>query len=277
VAKAQAWNRFTTGPNNKQQAMTNNKQQAMTRRKHTNSAKRCLGGARPHARTMAATNCRATIYHATTCDMDTRYSGEATCRGKRPAVQGHRRRPVDNLNYFSRGHISALLLWDLLGCQFNNGGEYGITIRLHGLGHRRMDQGAARHSCKFLLDNDVHRYGYGYQGECRRGYFPDHVSSNVGTWSMDQNLFFDGGQRPGTRNDRLQMQRSYRSSVQVYSKVDQGRRKMAGREAGEKRGLSETQSFKIVSTSNLGEQSPRFFCAWKMDNRIKEQATSHKR
>ena len=196
-----------------------------------------------------------------------------------PAVQGHRHKLVDNLNYFLRCLNSAVLLWDIVGCQINNnGGEYGITIRLHCLGHRRMDQGAARHSCKFLLDHDGYRHGNSYEGKPGRGYFPDHVSSNVGSWTMDRETFSDGGQRYGSWNERLQMQRGLRSKVQVYSKVDQGRRKLAGRKTGEERGHFQTsQKSFIVPTSNPGEKSPGFFYAWIMDNRKKEQATSNMR
>jgi hypothetical protein len=56
--------------------------------------------------------------------------------------------------------------------------------------------------------------------------------------------------------------------------VDQGRRKMAGRKAGEERGLSEIQK-KIVSPPTPGEKSPGFFYAWIIINNCwKAQASS---
>ena len=187
-----------------------------------------------------------------------------------PAVQGRRHKLVDNLKYFLSRHISNTLLWDFVGCQINNnGGEYGITIRLHSLGHRRMDQGAARHSCKFLLDHDGYRHGNSYEGEPGRGYFPDHVSSDVGTWTMDREIFFGLSQRYGSWNGWLQMQRGLRSKVQVYSKVDQGRRKLAGRKTGEERRLS-----KIVSTSNPGREIAWGFLIIIINNFDRAQASS---
>ena len=227
-----------------------------------------LGGPRPHAHP-------AGVRQIVTCDnnvLDRQIVAWAV-------VHGHRHRPVDNLKYFLPRLNSAVLVWEIVGCQFNNnGGEYGITIRLHSLGHRRMDQGAARHSCEFLLDHDGYRHGNSYKGEPGRGYFPDHVSSNVRTWTMDREIFFGLSQRYGSWNEGLQMQRGLRSKVQVYSKVDQGRRKLAGRKTGEERGHFQTsQKSFIVPTSNPGEKSPGFFYAWIMDNRKKEQATSNMR
>jgi len=224
-------------------------------------------GARPQAHTGLRQ-----IVAGTMCHIDRQIVAWAV-------AQGHRHKPVDNLKYFLPRLNSAVLVWEIVGCQFNNnGGEYGITIRLHSLGHRRMDQGAARHSCEFLLDHDGYRHGNSYKGEPGRGYFPDHVSSNVRTWTMDREIFFGLSQRYGSWNEGLQMQRGLRSKIQVYSKVDQGRRKLAGRKTGEERGHFQTsQKSFIVPTSNPGEKSPGFFYAWIMDNRKKEQATSNMR
>ena len=224
-------------------------------------------GARPQAHTGLRQ-----IVAGTMCHIDRQIVAWAV-------AQGHRHKPVDNLKYFLPRLNSAVLVWEIVGCQFNNnGGEYGITIRLHSLGHRRMDQGAARHSCEFLLDHDGYRHGSSYKGEPGRGYFPDHVSSNVRTWTMDREIFFGLSQRYGSWNEGLQMQRGLRSKIQVYSKVDQGRRKLAGRKTGEERGHFQTsQKSFIVPTSNPGEKSPGFFYAWKMKRKKKEQATSNMR
>jgi len=235
------------------------------RRKHTspkNGGDR-RGGTRPQAHTW--------VRQIVTCDnivLDRQIVAWA-------AVQGRRHKLVDNSNYFLFRHISNTLLWDLVGCQINNnGGDYGITIRLHSLGHRRLDQGAARHSCKLLLDHVGYRYGNSYEGEPGRGYFSDHVSSNVRTWTMDREIFFGLSQRYSSWDDWLQMQRGLRSKVQVYSKVDQGRRKLAGRKTGEERGHFQTppQSF-IVPTSNPGREIAwGFFVTIIINNRIRPQA-----
>jgi len=220
-------------------------------------------GARPQAHTGLRQ-----IVAGTMCHIDRQIVAWAV-------AQGHRHRPVDNLKYFLPRLNSAVLVWEIVGCQFNNnGGEYGITIRLHSLGHRRMDQGAARHSCEFLLDHDGYRHGNSYKGEPGRGYFPDHVSSNVRTWTMDRKIFFGLSQRYGSWNDWLQMQRGLRSKVQVYSKVDQGRRKLAGRKTGEERGHFQTsQKSFIVPTSNPGREIAwGFFVTIIINNKIRPQA-----
>src|SRR6056300_90307 len=105
-----------------------------SRLKHTspkNKGGGGTGGTRPQAHTW--------VRQIVTCDnivLDRHIVAWAVARGRRHKL-------VDNLKYFSRCHIYALLLWDIVGCQINNnGGDYGITIRLHSLGHRRMDQGA---------------------------------------------------------------------------------------------------------------------------------------
>ena len=80
-----------------------------------------------------------------------------------------------------------------------NGGKNGITIRLHGFGHRRLDQRATRHSSKFLLDHDGNRYERGYEGEPGRNCFPNNVSSDAGSWTLDReySLAFVKGQVHG--------------------------------------------------------------------------------
>ena len=150
------------------------------------------GGGPPTSSTLGATNCRASLGH-----IDRQIVAWA-------AAHGHRRKLVDNLKYFLSRHIYATLLWEIVGCQFNNnGGKNGITIRLHSLGHRRMDQGAARHSCKFLLDHVGYRYGNSYRRKSGRSYFPDYVSTRTGSWTMDREIFSDRGQRYSSWNEGI--------------------------------------------------------------------------
>lgn len=231
-----------------------NKQQAMTSNKHVIGV--CvLGGARPQARTRGATYRRSLSNY-----LDSQIVAW-------PAAHGHRHRPVDNSNYFSPRLNSAVLLWDIVGCQFNNGGEYGITIRLHSLGYRRLGQGPAQCCCQFCMDDDVHRHARCNEGECGRSYFSFRISSENWFWSIYQKNSSFGIKGSSTGHDWLQNQRQARAAFQVHSKMDENCRTRAA-------GIFRSE---IVSASNLGEQSPGFFCAWKMDNRIKEQATSHKR
>ena len=182
------------------------------------------GGARPQAHIRPATNCRAALGH-----IDRRIVAWAE-------AQGHRHRPVDNLKYFLSRHISNTLLWEIVGCQINNnGGDYGITIRLHSLGHRRMDRGATRLSCKLLLDPVGYRHGNSYEGKPGRGYFSDYVSSRIRSWNMDEKIFFDGGQRYGSWNERLQMQCRFLPKIQIYQKMGEGYRKLVRRKVNESR------------------------------------------
>jgi len=211
----------------------------------TGKRRRRLGGPRPQALSW--------VRQIVTCDnhaLDRQIVAWAV-------VQGHRHKPVDNLKYFSRCHIYALLLWDIVGCQFNNGGEYGITIRLHSLGHRRMDRGATRLSCKLLLDHDVFRHQGCYSGECGRDYFPDYVSSNVGSWTMGYTNSSFRGEGKSSKLDWLQNQHQRGTTFQVYSKMDKS---WSGFTGGK---IRKEYRFKIVSTSNPGDFSPGFFCAWK--------------
>ena len=169
------------------------------------------------------------IVAGTMCHIDRQIVAWAVARGRRHKL-------VDNLKYFLSRHISNTLLWEIVGCQINNnGGDYGITIRLHCLGHRRMDRGAARLSCKLLLDLIGYRHGNSYKGKPGRGYFPNNVSSRIRSWNMDEKIFFDGGQRYGSWNERLQMQRGLRSKVQVHQKMDQGYRKLVRRKVNKRR------------------------------------------
>jgi len=220
-----------------------------------------LGGPRPHAHP-------AGVRQIVTCDNNVLDRQIVAW----PAVHGHRHRPVDNLKYFLPRLNSAVLVWEIVGCQFNNnGGEYGITIRLHSLGHRRMDRGATRLSCKLLLDHDVFRHQGCYSGECGRDYFPDYVSSNVGSWTMGYTNSSFRGEGKSSKLDWLQNQHQRGTTFQVYSKMDKS---WSGFTGGK---IRKEYRFKIVSTSNPGHKWPGFFYAWIMDNRKKEQATSNMR
>ncbi len=249
---------------------TSNKQQAMTSDKHAIGVF-ILGGARPQALTR--------LRQIVTCDNDS--LDRQIDAG--PAVQGHRRRHTHKLRKSNRCDTKANIFFHLkMRCfdivNLTNGGKNGITIRLHGFGHRRLDQRATRHSSKFLLDHDGNRYERGYEGEPGRNCFPNNVSSDAGTWTMERAVLSGFCKRSGSWNDRLQMQRGTRSALQIYSKMDQGRGKLAGRKVGEERRHSETQKgCKIDFPPIPGQKWPGFFYAWKKDNRIKEQATSNMR
>lgn len=222
------------------------KQQAMTSNKHAIGVF-FLGGARPQAHNR--------LRQIVTCDnnsLDRQIDAWA-------AVQGHRRRHTHKLRKSNRCDTKANINFYLkMRCfdivNLTNGGKNGITIRLHGFGHRRLDQRATRHSSKFLLDHDGNRYERGYEGEPGRNCFPNNVSSDAGSWSLDKALFFSFCKRSGSWNDRLQMQRGTRSALQIYPKMDQGRRKMAGRKVGEERRLFKIQ--KGVSRCQIN------LCSW---------------
>lgn len=163
-----------------------------------------------------------------------------------PAVKGHRRRHTHKLRKNNRCDTKANIIFQLkmrdsIIVNLTNGGKNGITIRLHGFGHRRMDQRATRDSSKFLLDYDGNRYERGYEGEPGRNCFPNNVSSDAGSWSLENATFFGFCKRSGSWNDWLQMQRWTGSALQIYPKMDQGRRKMAGRKVGEERRLFKIQ------------------------------------
>jgi len=194
-----------------------------------------LGGPRPHAHP-------AGVRQIVTCDndaLDRQIVAWAVARGRR--AQGHRLKQKKAQVRHIADLILNLKMRSSNYVKFNKWRKYGITIRLHSLGHRRMDQGATRHSSKFLLDNDGNRYERGYEGKPGRNCFPNNVSSDAGTWTMDREIFFGLSQRYSSWNDRLQMQRGLRSKIQVYQKMDQGRGKLAGRKVGEERRHSETQ------------------------------------
>ena len=212
-----------------------------SRRKHTSpkNGGEGPGGTRPQAHTW--------VRQIVACDnivLDRQIVAWAVARGRRHKL-------VDNLKYFLSRHISNTLLCDLVGCQINNnGGDYGITIRLHSLGHRRMDRGAARHSCKFCMADDVHRHARYNEGECERNYFSFRISSENWFWSIYQKNSSSRIKGSSTGLDWLQNQRQAGAAFQVYPKMDENCRARAAGILGSE----------IVSTSNSGEQSPEFFC-----------------
>jgi len=131
-----------------------------------------LGGPRPHAPSAVRQNVTEAI-----CQVDSQIVAW-------PAVKGHRRRHTHRLRKSNRCDTKANIIFQLkmrdsVIVNLTNGGKNGITIRLHGFGHRRLDQGAARYSCKFLLDYDGNRYGKGDEGKSRRNYFPDYSLMEV--------------------------------------------------------------------------------------------------
>jgi hypothetical protein len=181
-----------------------------------------------------------------------------------PAVQGHRHKLVDNLKYFLSRHISNTLLWDLLGCQINNnGGDYGITIRLHSLGHRRLDQRPAQCCCKLCMADDVHRHERCNEGECGRNYFSFRISSENWFWSIYQKSSSFGTKGPSTGHDWLQNQRQAGAAFQVYPKMDENCRARAARILGSE----------IVSTFNPGREIAWGFLIIIINNKDKAQAT----
>lgn len=189
-----------------------------------------LGGTRPHA--PPRQNVAASI-----CQVDSQIVAW-------PAVKGHRCRHTHRLRKNNRCDTKANInfqqkMFYSVIVNLTNGGINGITIRLHGFGHRRLDKGTARDSSKFLLDYDVNRHGKSDEGKSGRDYFPDHVSSDVGSWSLEKKIFFDGGQRFSPLDERLQLQCWTGSALQIYQKMGEGWRKMADRKTGEERRSSQ--------------------------------------
>jgi hypothetical protein len=194
-----------------------------SRRKHTSpkNKEKKNGWDPPSSTHMGAANCRAALGH-----IDRQIVAWAVARGRR--AQGHRLRQKKAQVRHIADLILNLKMRSSNYVKFNKWRKYGITIRLHSLGHRRMDRGATRLSCKLLLDLIGYRHGNSYKGKPGRGYFPNNVSSRIRSWNMDKKIFFDGGQRYGSWNEGLQMQRGLRSKVQIYPKMDQGYRKLVG-------------------------------------------------
>ena len=188
-------------------------------------------------------NCRAT-----SCHVDTHIVAW-------PAVHGHRHRcdNVDNI-FFEKNFISFPYV------KSTNGGLNGITIRLHKLGHKRMDQGAAYVGCKFLLDSYVYRYPGCNKRKCRRNYFQDTISSNVKSWTLGHKKATERGEGESYWNDWLLNEHQTRTTVQVYSKM--------GKSWGEiPRGeIRKEYRFEIVFLQSRQPRAipsrPGFFCTW---------------
>src|SRR6056300_1925289 len=162
----------------------------------TGKRRRRLGGPRPQALSW--------VRQIVTCDnhsLDRHIVAWAVTRGRR--AQGHRLKQKKAQVRHIADLILNLKMRNSNYVNLTNGGKNGITIRLHSLGHRRMDQGATRLSCKLLLDLVGYRHGNSYKGKSRRGYFPDYVSTRIGSWTMDREIFSDRGQRYGSWNEGL--------------------------------------------------------------------------
>jgi len=218
-------------------------------------------GARPQAHTGLRQ-----IVAASMCHIDRQIVAWAV-------TQGHRHRPVDNLKYFSRCHISNTLLWDLLGCQINNnGGDYGINIRLQNSEHGRMDRGPGKKLERVLLSYDDNWNDRNFGRDNRRDLFTFQNKGEI------RNFFFCKQNRSKIILDHAaELQGSQdKCEVRKTTCLDQpnGQNHCPGSSV---RRYGRRGHNQIVSTSNPGEKSPGFFYAWIMDNRKKEQATSNMR
>ena len=172
------------------------------RRKHTspkNGGDR-RGGTRPQAHTW--------VRQIVTCDnivLDRQIVAWA-------AVQGRRHKLVDNSNYFLFRHISNTLLWDLVGCQINNnGGEYGIKIRLHKHRLQQLEQRGSRNGSQFLLDLDGCRNPKYNGEEFGRNFIPGFIFTKSWTWTMDS--------RPGTKDYNWMAEKVYWIWNQCWRKI----------------------------------------------------------
>ena len=220
-------------------------------------------GARPQAHTGLRQ-----IVAGTMCHIDRQIVAWAV-------AQGHRHRPVDNLKYFLPRLNSAVLLWEIVGCQFNNGGKNGIKIRLHKYRLQQLEQGRSSNCSRILLDVDGCRNPKRYRKELERNFIPDLIFTKSWTWTLDRG--------PGAKGHNWMAQKTYWLWNQCWRKI-QGQMAASSNQlysfrCGEQIGLffKRARAAGIVSTSNPGEQSPGFFYAWIMDNRKKEQATSNMR
>ena len=218
-----------------------------------------LGGARPQALTR--------LRQIVTCDNDSLDRQIVAWA----VAQGHRHRPVDNLKYFLSRLNSAVLVWEIVGCQFNNnGGEYGINLRLQRLLCKRLDKRRLQSCKQFCMDHDGYWYPKGYSKKSERNFFQNEVSKQnwvPGLYQPDSSRICS---KVSGQIHWLQNQCWRREKVQVHQTMDQS--------SGERSGRSiSSNAAGIVSTSNPGEKSPGFFYAWIMKRKKKEQATSNMR
>jgi hypothetical protein len=232
----------------KAQAASNMKAQA-------SSLKR---GTRPQAHTW--------VRQIVTCDnivLDRQIVAWAVARGRR--AQGHRLRQKKAQVRHIANLILNLKMRSSNYVKFNKWRKYGITIRLHSLGHRKMDRGATRLSCKFCMADDVHRHARYNEGECGRNYFSFRISSENWFWSIYQKNSSSRIKGSSTGLDWLQNQRQAGAAFQVYPKMDENCRARAARILGSE----------IVSTSNPGREIAwGFFVTIIINNRtrLKHQA-----
>jgi len=216
-----------------------------------------LGGPRPHAHP-------AGVRQIVTCDnnvLDRQIVAWAV-------VHGHRHRPVDNLKYFSRCHIYALLLWEIVGCQFNNnGGEYGINLRLQKHRYQQLERRRSSSSSTILLDTDVSGNAKCNRKELARNFIPDLIFAAYWSRTMDSG--------PGAKSYNWMVEKVYWIWNQCWRKIQsQMVESQSQVSCGKyrKRNNCGTKSTRIISTSNPGRASAWvFLCIYKY-KRIKEQA-----
>jgi hypothetical protein len=188
-----------------------------SRRKHTSpkNGGEGPGGTRPQAHTW--------VRQIVACDnivLDRQIVAWAVARGRR--AQGHRLKQKKAQVRHIADLILNLKMRDSNYVNLTNGGKNGITIRLHSLGHKRMDRGAARLSCKLLLDHDVFRHQGYYSKECGRNYFPDRVSSRTWNGTLGYKNSSFRGEGKSSKLDWLQNQHQGGTTVQVYPKMGKG-------------------------------------------------------
>jgi hypothetical protein len=217
------------------------------------------GGSRPQAHTW--------VRQIVACDnivLDRQIVAWAVARGRRHKL-------VDNLNYFLRCLNSAVLLWDIVGCQINNGGKNGIKIRLHKYRLQQLDQRRSRHSSWFLLDSDGSGNAGRNRKELERNFIPDLIFTKSWTWTLDRG--------PGAKGHNWMAQKTYWLWNQCWRKI-QGQMAASSNQfyffgcrqpscLFSKR----ARAAGIVSTSNPGREIAwGFFVTIIINNRIRPQA-----
>jgi hypothetical protein len=182
------------------------------------------------------------IVAGTMCHIDRQIVAWAVARGRR--AQGHRLKQKKTQVRHIADLILNLKMRSSNYVKFNKWRKYGIKIRLHSLGHRRLDQRPAQCCCKLCMADDVHRHERCNEGECGRNYFSFRISSENWFWSIYQKSSSFGTKGPSTGHDWLQNQRQAGAAFQVYPKMDENCRARAARILGSE----------IVSTFNPGRE-----------------------
>jgi hypothetical protein len=123
-----------------------------SRRKHTSpkNKEKKNGWDPPSSTHMGAANCRAALGH-----IDRQIVAWAVARGRR--AQGHRLKQKKAQVRHIADLILNLKMRDSNYVKFNKWRKYGIKIRLHSLGHKRMDRGAisAANFCWTMMYLDI--------------------------------------------------------------------------------------------------------------------------